>query len=314
MDGYDLIGDIHGQAQPLQVLLERLGYRKRRGCYRHPRRQAVFLGDFIDRGPRQQAVLETVRAMTEEGAALAVLGNHEFNALAFHEPDPDHPGQHLRPQSERNIAQHQAFLDEYLPRPRALAEVLNWFRRLPLWLDLGELRVVHAAWDPHAVERLQTLLPMAGEPLPTQLLVAATRPGSPEFAALETLLKGFEADLPGGVSFTDKSGNVRTRTRLKWWRDSREETWRSLCLVPPATAQQLPDAPLPAHIRTGYPSSAPPVFVGHYWFRGRPAPLAANVACLDYSVALPQGKLVAYRWDGEPHLSADRFVWVERHA
>lgn len=31
---------------------------------------------------------------------------------------------------------------------------------------------------------------------------------------------------------------------------------------------------------------------------GVPEPLAPNIACLDYSVAKPGGKLVAYRWSG----------------
>ena len=35
-----------------------------------------------------------------------------------------------------------------------------------------------------------------------------------------------------------------------------------------------------------YPATAKPVFAGHYWLSApRPAILAANVACLDYSVA-----------------------------
>ena len=46
-----------------------------------------------------------------------------------------------------------------------------------------------------------------------------------------------------------------------------------------------------------------------YWLTGTPTPLAANVACTDYSVA-KGGKLVAYRWDGEQVLSADKFHWV----
>ena len=49
---YDLIGDTHGHADALQKLLEQLGYAKQKGVYRHPERQAIFLGDFIDRGPR----------------------------------------------------------------------------------------------------------------------------------------------------------------------------------------------------------------------------------------------------------------------
>jgi hypothetical protein len=42
-----------------------------------------------------------------------------------------------------------------------------------------------------------------------------------------------------------------------------------------------------------------PVHLGHYWMEGEPTPLASNTACLDYSIAKPGGKLVAYRWSGE---------------
>lgn len=49
---YDLIGDIHGHAAELISLLELLGYDRHRGYYSHPARKAVFVGDFIDRGPQ----------------------------------------------------------------------------------------------------------------------------------------------------------------------------------------------------------------------------------------------------------------------
>jgi hypothetical protein len=58
-----------------------------------------------------------------------------------------------------------------------------------------------------------------------------------------------------------------------------------------------------------YASDAVPIFVGHYWLTGTPKPLATNVACTDYSVA-KGGKLVAYRWDGEPTLCEEKFYWV----
>jgi hypothetical protein len=45
---------------------------------------------------------------------------------------------------------------------------------------------------------------------------------------------------------------------------------------------------------------------------GEPVPLAPNIACLDYSVAKPGGKLVAYRWDGEKVLDPGKYVTVER--
>jgi len=51
---YDLIGDIHGYAAELEALLKALGYERRGGAYRHSERKAIFLGDFIDRGPGTQ--------------------------------------------------------------------------------------------------------------------------------------------------------------------------------------------------------------------------------------------------------------------
>ena len=41
---------------------------------------ALFLGDYLDRGPEIREVLHTVRGMVEAGDALAILGNHESNA------------------------------------------------------------------------------------------------------------------------------------------------------------------------------------------------------------------------------------------
>lgn len=56
MKGYDIIGDIHGQASTLEQMLLRLGYRDEGGVFRHPERKVVYLGDFIDRGRAQRGV------------------------------------------------------------------------------------------------------------------------------------------------------------------------------------------------------------------------------------------------------------------
>src|SRR6516164_5985142 len=99
---YDLIGDIHGHADELVQLLEALGYETARGLYRHPNRKVIFLGDFIDRGPQIRQVLEIVRPMIESGHALAVMGNHELNALAYHTEDRESLGAYLRPRNPKN--------------------------------------------------------------------------------------------------------------------------------------------------------------------------------------------------------------------
>ncbi len=103
---YDIIGDIHGHADELIQLLGILGYQKKQGVYEHPERKVIFLGDFIDRGPQIRQVLEIVRPMVEEDKALAVMGNHELNALAFHTEHIHRANVFLRQRNKKNIRQH----------------------------------------------------------------------------------------------------------------------------------------------------------------------------------------------------------------
>lgn len=129
--GYDIIGDIHGQAGKLEALLAKLGYRQGGVVWRHPERTAIFVGDFIDRGPAQVRTVEIARGMVEAGAALAVMGNHELNAIAWHTPDPRRPGEYLRPRhgapwGGKNRKQHAAFLAEVEARSRhELSEMIR---------------------------------------------------------------------------------------------------------------------------------------------------------------------------------------------
>jgi hypothetical protein len=304
---YDIIGDIHGHADELHELLDRMGYARRGGAYCHPGRQAVFVGDFIDRGPQIAATLATVRAMVDAGAALAVMGNHELNALAFHTPDSDEPGEFLRRHSEKNIRQHRATLDQL--SAAELADALAWFWTLPLWLDLPELRVVHACWDPSRVAALQAGLGGSSRLTP-DVLPDACRRGAPLYEPVDVTLKGKEAHLPAGFSYRDKDGHVRDAVRTRWYQPADGHTYGTYALQ---TDPLECEAPLPPQVIADslhYPADEKPVFFGHYWlWAPQPAPLAANVACLDYSVA-KGGQLCAYRWDGERELDAGKFVTV----
>ena len=152
----DVIGDVHGQYDKLVGLLRHLGYHDTGGCWRHPVRTAVFVGDLIDRGPRQSATLDLVRRMVDAGAARCILGNHEFNAIAWATPDPDRPGEHLRRHTPTNCHQHEAFLREVEETSR-YGDIIAWFKTLPLWLDLGEVRIVHACWHQASMDRLQSI-------------------------------------------------------------------------------------------------------------------------------------------------------------
>ena len=113
MQGYDIIGDIHGCNLTLVKLLTELGYQPGAdGIYQHLERKVIFLGDLIDRGPGQREVTSIVQGMMDSGNALSVMGNHEFNAIAYATRDED-TGKYLRPHTERNRKQHRAFLEAY---------------------------------------------------------------------------------------------------------------------------------------------------------------------------------------------------------
>jgi len=305
---YDLIGDIHGHADALHQLLGKLGYAKHRGVYRHPDRKVIFLGDFIDRGPKIREVLETVRPMIEAGYALAVMGNHELNALAYHTEDQDSPGEYLRRHVSAKTKQHQATLDQL--HSEELDSHLAWFRTLPMWLDLAGLRAVHACWDEQAVGQIAEAQKKYGG-ITTEFLHTACREGQSLYAPVEIVLKGKEAKLPDGASFQDKDDHVRTEIRTRWYLPPDGHTYRTYALQ---TDVVDCDEELDQRViadAAPYPSTAKPVFVGHYWLSAQhPTVLADNVACLDFSVA-KGGFLCAYRWTGEPKLSNENFVWVK---
>jgi hypothetical protein len=81
-------------------------------AYRNPQRRAVFIGDLVDRGPEQHEVPQRVKAMVDCDAADIVMGNHKFNAIEYATVDLRSAGTFLRPHSDNNTAQHQAFLDQ----------------------------------------------------------------------------------------------------------------------------------------------------------------------------------------------------------
>jgi hypothetical protein len=316
---YDIIGDIHGHAPALEALLQSMDYRETNGAWRHPERQAIFVGDFIDRGPRQVGTVDLVRRMVDGGHAQAIMGNHEFNAIAWFLPDPRQPGEFLRPHhsakyGDKNYGQHKAFLDEVSGTPRH-QEIIDWFLTLPLWLELDDIRVVHACWHPRFMDFHAQMA--QGNRLTADLMVEACREPEDEaekdtatpsvFKAIEAITKGIEIPLPASHTFVDKDGHRRSRVRTRWW-DTSAVSYRQAALLEGEERDALPSDPIPEHARIGH-DGGKPIFIGHYWAKGMPTVLSNKVACVDYSIG-KGGKLVAYRWDGESNLKQEKFHWV----
>ncbi|MGE2832694.1 metallophosphoesterase [Mycobacterium sp. SMC-4] len=325
--GYDVIGDVHGCGTELIELLDALGYTPSgpNGAYRHATRTAVFVGDLIDRGPQQLQVLQTVEAMIEAGSARMVLGNHEFNAMAYATEWPDGSGKYLRPhgdsteRSKKNEDQHAAFLEQLSEEQRK--HYLEWFKTQPLWLDLGDIRIVHACWHEKSIALLRREL--GGDRIvSTEHLVRASDPDDPVYTAVETLLKGPEISLVdhGQKPYLDKDGHLRNRARLSWWKAD-ATTLRGLAEIGGNFTTEdeqpypdLPDLELAAEHRSYVYSHEVPVFYGHYWRSGQPSHLldwTDYTACVDFS-AVKSGSLVAYRWSGEKRIKPENYFTAAR--
>ncbi|WP_370743830.1 metallophosphoesterase [Roseinatronobacter ekhonensis] len=259
--------------------------------------QIAFLGDFIDAGknvahPDDGTVLHRVMALVETGEALAVMGNHELNALLFHRADAK--GRPLRQHDPKNLAQHGSFCARFgIGTPEAIAQT-QWFLTLPLWQDLGGLRLVHACWHPSAIATIAARRPDGR--LREDDLEEIARKETPFARAVDLLLSGPEIPLPPGISFRDNAGHCRTDVRIAWWR-SGPSTWREAALSVP-DPDDLPDAPIEANDDiTFYDEDQPPVLVGHYKMRGTPQIEGPAAACLDY----PDAPCV-YHWNSDEPL------------
>ncbi|WP_120996394.1 metallophosphoesterase [Stutzerimonas urumqiensis] len=308
---YDLIGDIHGCALTLARLLEQLGYRREHGVWRHPYRQAIFLGDLIDRGPRIREALHLVHDMVDGGHAHCILGNHEFNALGWYTPTPPGSGKSfVREHTPRYERLLRDTFEQFDAHPQEWQAFREWFLELPLYLDAGVFRVVHACWDGAVIAKLRERLDEGR--LDVAFLQEAAVDGSFACTALDRLLRGIDLPLPKGVTLTSEEGFTRTVFRTKFW-EERPETYGDVVFQPdglPDHAACLPLSPAQRDRLFLYGPDEPPLFVGHYWRSGTPAPLRPNLACLDYS-AVKYGKLVAYRFDGEARIDPAKFCWVE---
>lgn len=282
-----------------------MGYTKKNGSYTHTARKAIFVGDYIDRGPKIPETIDIVRRMVDNDAAIALMGNHEYNAICFHYPERENDG-HLRKHEIKNILQHYETLKQFQNRQAAYDDALKWFETLPLFYEHELFRVVHACWDQVHINHLKILL--NGVTMDGLTLLKLVKKGTDHYNAIEETLKGKEMSMPHGSTFTDKDGNVRSEFRCKWWVDPSSVTYNDI-IIEDLNLPSIPIKNIAGVQGSVYDASEPQIFFGHYWLKGRPGIFRENICCVDYSVA-KGGVLAAYRYDGEKVLQSDKLVWI----
>lgn len=314
--GYDLIGDVHGCGDSLELLLQLLGYCTRGGVYgyrdqRKPR-QVIFLGDILDRGPKIRESILLVRDMVERGSAQIVMGNHEYNALAYSTKKPGSDTRYLLDHTPNLNRLIQETLDQFANHPRDWKDTLNWFYDWPVFLEFKHFRVVHACWDQHLIDQFLQRCPDAT--IDKDFLVESADYRNPAGRFMSRTTRGASLMLPDNLTITGSDGYSRRAFRVKFWVEE-PQTYGDVQFQPDRLDELLAERLLSDEEKNSIPfydQNQRPLFIGHYWQSGKPGPLANNIACLDYS-AVKNGRLMAYRMDDEKILSAKNFVWVNGH-
>ncbi|NLT69140.1 MAG: diadenosine tetraphosphatase [Verrucomicrobiaceae bacterium] len=299
---WDLVGDIHGELKALTLLLAKLGYREEDEGIVHPEgRKLIFVGDLIDRGLDSRGVLHFVRRLMDSGQALVVMGNHEYNFIAYHTRDAE--GKRLRLNTPGHRAQIAATMKSFEGHEEEIADWSEWMKGLPFFLDFGDLRVVHASWVPGDIAYL------ADKSLRDRdFLIESARRGSRAWEAIGRVLKGVEIEMPDGIRLADSNGILRKSMRVRWWGELAGLSWSEIAFPPGA---QLPEGAADLHgldALLAYGPEEAPVFFGHYKLKRHPVgPQAPNVATLDYGLG-HGGGATAYRWNGERVIERENFV------
>jgi serine/threonine protein phosphatase 1 len=217
-----VIGDIHGELEMLRALLAKLPSVR-------PEDTLVFLGDYLDRGPRSREVLEAVRGIDRELRChvIPLRGNHEDAWLRVIDQGWD--GFLLPPQNGCLAAARSfmggppAALDE-LPTPHEWAVMrrggffnadhVAWLRGLPFWYE-----------DEHGIYVHAGLTPRDGRYLHPSEIV-------PETAMLWTRTREFFTDYRGKQVIV---GHTRTRTLppelSDFTPDDSEDIWAGPCVI-----------------------------------------------------------------------------------
>lgn len=220
----DIIGDIHGELPAMNALGRELGYDVDRDWQHPDGRVAVFLGDLVDRGAHSLEVVEQVMAMVERERAACIMGNHEYNLVAYVLGVPGY----RKPKSS-----NARTIDSIERNPLRWRKALEFLRTLPLGFALPDLRIIHACWHVPSYQAVKKILAprsfASGGPLRDFVTLEtpftehglkeglhswddAVRIDSPH----EILMKGFE--IPAAQPFRDTEGTERGMIRATWWK------------------------------------------------------------------------------------------------
>jgi serine/threonine protein phosphatase 1 len=174
-----VVGDIHGRADLLELMLELIDAHIGGSGAGNPR--LVFVGDYVDLGPESAEALARLRELSRDFPqnVVCLMGNHERMMLDFL-ADPVTRGRRwlrtggdatlrsfrVDPDPLKETAGPEAFRAAAAQLRKAMPEGLEaWIAELPLSWNSGNLWAVHAGADPvHGMEGQTSRVLLWGHP------------------------------------------------------------------------------------------------------------------------------------------------------
>lgn len=162
------IGDIHGRSDLLEMLV---GLIDRDARALGQQATLIFLGDYVDRGPRSNQVLDLLLHFEQNLKCRMLLGNHEHSLLSFLDDSKVGPfwalfGGAATMQSYGVRSPLSGDLEEWEQARLAFLEAFptphrDFLGRLELFVEIGDYFFVHAGVKPKvplAAQKLEDLI------------------------------------------------------------------------------------------------------------------------------------------------------------
>ncbi|MEZ8946221.1 metallophosphoesterase [Vibrio sp. 10N.222.54.B12] len=291
LDEMLFIGDVHGQVEKLDELLSHY-------CWQEGDAKLIFVGDLIDNslesGAEHLALLNKVKQWVDDGHALCLLGNHEFNAIGWLLTDDKRNFCRDRTKPG-NIKQHQLFIKQVGEDSAEHKKWVEWFKQLPLFLNFGDMTAIHACWHDQSIQRLRPYL-NDDNSLKEEHWYDAFNTEHELYQLIEILLKGPEVTLPKGSSFLDKNGIERSQIRVAWWKNVYSvDNYQDLAVVSKEQRERIPTIKLAKGAKKYNQAPLVPVVIGHYTLEPTlfPQVLSSKVICVDFNAAKNEYPLVS---------------------
>ena len=178
-----------------------------------------------------------------------------------------------------------------------------------MFLDLGNIRIVHACWDN---ENIKSLRETITEPKLTKTVLREIALNGTKFSrSFWETCKGIDFQMPKDLLVFDEEGRPHRSFRIKWWEAPKGKTFKDYSIE---SRFELPEYTIPLELiqhRNPYPENDPIVFFGHYCLKQCCGILTDNLCCVD-SCVTRTGKLMAYRWTGEKRLKKTNFIFSDK--